>query len=583
MTSLKDKLLLDNYPTPSLVFELNNLRIKAANDAALSLYEYSLDEILSLTIKALRPPEEVPKMMKYLKERFKGNDTVGVWQHQTKNGKPIFVNIVSNTIPSEKDTNVLVTMHDVTPYKDLEERYRTTLTYLDVFKDHLPGMYYILDSEGSFLEWNKQTETISEYSEQEISDMTLQNLVTPTEQKKVTENLRKALKNGEGELETTVLSKSKKIIPVSLNAQKIINDGNEQIFVTCIERPDHIEINSHSIQQQKLLQTIIDQANSIIYIKDEEGRFRFVNRAFLDLFNLTNNKVIGKINTDLLELEDIHQVILSDELVKSTGKPFQLEEKVHIEGEVRTFLSTKMLLNGVENFENWIFGTSTDITERVKTEALLEEYLRENEVLLKEIHHRVKNNLAVITGLVELQVMECRGTEYENKLKNIQSRIKSIALTHELLYQRDYFSQIDFSKNVKNIAESISCLFNSNVNFDFQLEPVDLNINQALPCSLMLNEIITNSIKHAFFEIDKPKMEISLSEKGEEIVLSVHDNGCGLPEEINLENPSTLGFKLMMILKDQLGAELDINSNQGLIFKLRFKKSNIRGVGSSLI
>src|SRR6056297_462323 len=202
MTSLKDKLLLDNYPTPSLVFELNNLRIKAANDAALSLYEYSLDEILSLTIKALRPPEEVPKMMKYLKERFKGNDTVGVWQHQTKNGKPIFVNIVSNTIPSENDTNVLVSMHDVTAYKDLEQRYRAAQTYLDVLKDELPEMYYILDPEGNFLEWNKQTETITGYSEQEISKMSLQNLFTSREQKKVSEILVKALQSGDGELET---------------------------------------------------------------------------------------------------------------------------------------------------------------------------------------------------------------------------------------------------------------------------------------------------------------------------------------------------------------------------------------------
>jgi len=583
MSLSKKKSLLDRYPAPSLIFELNNLKIKAANDAALSLYEYSLDEMLSLTIKSLRPPDEVPKMMNFFSERFKGDDIVGVWKHQTKKGRHIYVNILSKTIQLEGKVNVIASMNDVTEYKHLEKRYHNTKSYLELFKNKLPEMYYILDSEGGFLEWNQRTLTLTEYSGNEISKMNIINIFHPIEQIKFSDVLEKVLETGHGKIETTLLSKYKKQIHVTFNAQKILTAGDKQIFGSFVLKPDNIETDVHRIQQQKLLQTIIDQANSVIYIKDVEGRFRFVNSKFLDLFNLSTADVIGKKNTDLLKLENAHQIILNDEIVRSTGKPLQFEEKAHIEGEIKTFLSTKMLISGIDRYENWLFGTSTDITDRVKTEALLGEYLRENEVLLKEIHHRVKNNLAVITGLVELQVMDCHDSEYETKMRDIQSRIKSIALTHELLYQKDYFSQIDFHENVTKISDNIACSFNSEVKFKHRIEPVVININQALPCSLMLNEIITNSIKHAFDKTEKPTIVINLSETNGHIMLSVSDNGCGLPENLNLENPSTLGFTLIMILKDQLNANLEIKSDQGTTIKLTFKRSNIRGVGSSIV
>lgn len=229
------------------------------------------------------------------------------------------------------------------------------------------------------------------------------------------------------------------------------------------------------------------------------------------------------------------------------------------------------------------YYTFRDISDRIEAEQKIQHSLREKETLLTEIHHRVKNNLAVISGIMELQAMESENDELRSKLFDSQSRIKSIALTHELLYEEQNFSSIDYGANVKKLVKSIAMAMNTDVEFNFELDSLRLDINQALPCSLIVNELVTNSLRHAFDKNGQPTIDISLKDNEGVIHLVVSDNGKGLPEEIDLEKPTTIGFKLINILSKQLDAELEVSSNSGTKFHLKFNKKHKKGSSSAII
>ncbi len=236
----------------------------------------------------------------------------------------------------------------------------------------------------------------------------------------------------------------------------------------------------------------------------------------------------------------------------------------------------------LKNGEKRSYYIIRDISDLIKAKRKIQESLNEKETLLTEIHHRVKNNLAVISGIMELQAMKSDHKELKRKLLDSQSRIKSIAITHELLYEEQNFSSIDYGANVKKLVNSIAGALNTDVYFHFNMDKLRLNINQALPCSLILNELVTNALRHAFNDKSNAVIEISLKEEKERIHLKVSDNGKGLPENLDLKNPKTIGFKLISILTKQLDGEVEMHSNTGTEFHVTFQKSQNKGSGSAI-
>lgn len=221
-----------------------------------------------------------------------------------------------------------------------------------------------------------------------------------------------------------------------------------------------------------------------------------------------------------------------------------------------------------------IFGIYVDISERKQAEEKVKKSLREKEVLLAEIHHRVKNNLAVITGLLELQAFNTSSEEAIEVLKISQMRVNSIALIHEKLYQNENLSEISFEQYVKELTDVIldsMGTMQTDIDVSINVDPVNLTVNQAIPCGLILNEIITNSFKHAYPEKEKGNIEINLHRRGDEVYLSIVDDGIGIPDEIDLENPTSLGIELIRTLSEQLEAEAEFsNENPGTKFALHF-------------
>jgi len=234
--------------------------------------------------------------------------------------------------------------------------------------------------------------------------------------------------------------------------------------------------------------------------------------------------------------------------------------------------------NGV--FTHWV-AIARDVTDRVNSDQQLKNSLAEKEVLLSEIHHRVKNNLAIVSGMMQLQAFDEENKDVERKLMDSVLRIRTMASIHELLYQSDSFSKVNFNKMIEKISEDISSTMESDKEVEIKLnqEDVELNINQAIPCALMINEVLTNAYKHAFTGRKKGVIDIQIEISEDRIDLMVKDDGVGLKES----EESTLGMHLIKILTQQLNGEYSYKGvSGGTTFSLNFTKKDIKGAASAL-
>lgn len=201
------------------------------------------------------------------------------------------------------------------------------------------------------------------------------------------------------------------------------------------------------------------------------------------------------------------------------------------------------------------------------TNSLLQDSLDEKLVLLKEIHHRVKNNLQIISSMLSLQAIEMQGERDRQLFINSQNRVQTMALIHERLYQSDDMSQVDFSEYIPSLAENIFSSYKTtdqDIELSIDIGNVKLELDQAIPCGLMINEMVTNSLKYAFPNGESGKIRIALSLTEDEcVVLEVSDDGVGLPAEVDVNKQSSkLGLQLIRILTRQLRGTVEMNGAQ---------------------
>src|SRR4030095_902107 len=229
---------------------------------------------------------------------------------------------------------------------------------------------------------------------------------------------------------------------------------------------------------------------------------------------------------------------------------------------------------------SYLSGILIDVTERKITERKISQSLKEKELLLKEIHHRVKNNLQVVSSLLKLQSGYVKDNPSYDILLDSQNRVRSMALVHQKLYQSKDFSQIDFSEYLKQLTVHLSHAFkpkNHDVEIEIKAGKVNLSIDHAIPCGLIINELVSNSLKYAFTETKPGKIKIELLEsKDNTFSLTVSDNGIGLPENIDFRKTTSLGLQLVNTLVGQIDGSIEMENHQGACFNIKFgnKASN---------
>jgi PAS domain S-box-containing protein len=216
----------------------------------------------------------------------------------------------------------------------------------------------------------------------------------------------------------------------------------------------------------------------------------------------------------------------------------------------------------------------TDITVRKQKEAVIAAALREKEILLSEIHHRVKNNLQIIHSLLDLQAMQTEDPKTLDILQDSQGRIQSMAIIHQTLYQSKDFAQVDFALFLETLIGQLQeTLRRDRLTFKLEMERIMLPIQKAIPCGLIVNELVSNALKHAFPDDGEGLIEIELRRVDDGCVhFAVSDNGAGLAEDLDLDNTHTLGLHLVRILSEQIGATLTVQRRNPTRFALGFSE-----------
>ena len=216
-----------------------------------------------------------------------------------------------------------------------------------------------------------------------------------------------------------------------------------------------------------------------------------------------------------------------------------------------------------------------DITNRKIQEQQLTASLREKEVLLSEIHHRVKNNFEIISSLLDMSSMAADNKEVQDLLLASRSRIHSMAMIHSQLYQSDRFEGIDIIAHTGELAENLRYLYSKEKDVHLSIEPseVYLSMKQAIPCALILNELVTNSFKHAFVDREHGEIQISIHNINDNVIrVRVKDNGRGFPEESELKPANALGLELVKhLVAGQLKGEIQFKNDNGTDICVEFK------------
>ena len=279
---------------------------------------------------------------------------------------------------------------------------------------------------------------------------------------------------------------------------------------------------------------------------------------------------IGMLQSEALDPAGHAALCEAESRVIATGTPFEREVDVASPLEPSRWMRQQFAALG-----DAVVITARDITVEKTTAARDHRLLREKETLLKEIHHRVKNNLQVISSLLRLQADQITDPATRDVFRDSQERVRAIALLHEKLYQSKDLANVDMHDYVGDLTRKLLRTYGSaasHVRIEAHATGVALTMDAAMPCGLIINELVTNALKHAFGECDRPGLvTVRVTRAGAAIELSVADNGTGLPAGLQLETASSLGLQLVMTLARQLGGSVQFERAPGTRCTVRFQ------------
>lgn len=344
-------------------------------------------------------------------------------------------------------------------------------------------------------------------------------------------------------------------------------------------------------ESERKLTTLISNLPGITYRcqNDQLWTMEFVSQGALGLTGYPSSALLlnNQINfVDLIYPEDRQMVWDTVQAALLQQKPFDLVYRINTaSGQTKFVMDRGQGVFSDQNELQAIEGFITDITDRMLMDAQLKASLAEKEVLLKEVHHRVKNNLEVILSLTDMQSRRVQDEQARESFRVLQERIRTIALVHESLYRSHSLAFIPIQNYLQNLTDNLTRAFSSpGMRLIVDAEDVIIGVDQAIPCGLIVTELVTNSLKYAFPHQDKhsdfnpdlnhPEIRIQLRKAGNDICLDISDNGVGLPPGFDPQQAKSLGLRLVRSLVGQVHGTLEIRDHAGTHFRIRFKDRN---------
>jgi len=403
------------------------------------------------------------------------------------------------------------------------------------------------------------------------------------------------------------------IIFLVILRQLLTLNENKRLFLASKDEIYKRRMTEQALKEsEKKYRQIVENVDEGILSTDPEGKITFINPKIVKMMEYNEDELIGRHIFSLMPQNsvDIAEKCLID--IKKGNRGYNELQLIKKNGELiyAYFRVSPIIDNGTYG---GCLALILDITERKKSEKEIKNSLIEKETLLREVHHRVKNNMQIISSLLSLQSRYINDNEALEIFQEGQNRVKSMALVHEKLYKSENLSNISIQDYIKDIIHYLSNAYNFNsIEFNINVQDISFNIDTAIPLGLIINEIITNSLKYAFptsdcepainkftdpatpgfgpvdnkfadsvanhhgssklFKDHKAEIETKLEKKDGKYIMTIRDNGIGLPEDFDIKNVDTLGLKLVNILVEQLEGSVEIISNNGTTFKINFNE-----------
>jgi PAS domain S-box-containing protein len=344
-------------------------------------------------------------------------------------------------------------------------------------------------------------------------------------------------------------------------------------------------LNLLGYRRNELIDSSLDKIVKFKELNQKRNRKIFESNLFNDL---TTNRSIKDTEVNFIDKQgNSIPMNVSASLIYDWHK-----SPVGVVIVARDLTETKKLINALEEAKNKLEDKvkertkeltktnkelQTEIKEREKAEEKIKISLEEKELLLKEIHHRVKNNLQIVSSLLDLQSGYLKSKEDLKFIRESQNRIKSMSLIHEQLYQSKDLANINFEEYIRNLIASLLRSYAvslDNVSFKINVKDVALDINKAIPCGLIISELVTNSLKHGFPDGKKGEINVDFHlNENNDYSLIISDNGVGIPKDFTLQTTKSLGLRLVNMLIQQLKGTIELDRDQGTKIEIRFPKS----------
>jgi PAS domain S-box-containing protein len=485
-----------------------------------------------------------------------------------KDGSEFPVEIGLNPIETDEGGMVLSAIVDISARKQLEERFRQVV-------ESAPNAMVMIDQRGMIEMVNTQAERVFGYDRTEMLGQPVEMLV-PERFRPNHPSLRgsffgrpQSRPMGAGR-DLFALRKDGSEFPVEIGLNPIETDQGTKVLSAIVD------ISTRKQLEERFRQVVESAPNAMVMI-NRAGMIEMVNTQAERVFGYDRTEMLGR-PVEMLVPERFrpnHPGLRGAFFGRPQSRPMGAGRDLFALRKDGSEFPVEIGLNPIETDEGtMVLSAIVDISDRKHREEGIQASLREKDILLGEIHHRVKNNLQIVHSLLDLQSTNITDEHVLGMLRESQNRVRSMSLIHQTLYESKDFAQVDFRNFLDSLVPTLISSYKvgtERIKLVFRLSEVLLPINAAIPCGLVVNELISNALKHAFPNRRNGEITISLAYEGVgQVVLSVSDTGVGIPADLDLERTGSLGLQLVALLADQLGGGLTIQRSNPTRFDLRF-------------
>jgi len=349
-----------------------------------------------------------------------------------------------------------------------------------------------------------------------------------------------------------------------------LGDG---VVAAWVDITEHKRVEEERRQSKERYHAFFEGVPVGLYRTSPSGEILEANPAVVRLLRCPDLDTLRAFNTNAFYIDPVERE-RQQHLLDSTGVVRGFETRVMcFDGSVIWMRDTSRAVRDEQGNLLYYEGMIEDITEKKLADEQIRKSLAEKELLLKEIHHRVKNNLQVICSLLSLQSGYITDRKALAMFNESQDRVRSMALVHERLYQSQDLARIDFAEYVRSLVPQLVHAYGSSsgpVAIKVNVKDVLFGIDEAVSCGLIINELVSNSLKHAFPQRRGGEIGVTVDIRNEEYVLTISDNGVGLPADLHSRKAEGLGLQLVSTLTEQLGGSIEVTSGQGTQYRISF-------------